>query len=150
LKVLFLDIDGVLNYLGFSAPKIHPDKVRLLNKFLDKYPELQVVISSSWRFIVNRGDINLDGLRFLFRTHGIDLMNPDGTNRLIAVTNPNILNRGRAINDFLDHNKIENFVVFDDEYISLETSFQKHFVYIDSRQGLTKSNIEYASKILGE
>lgn len=60
MKLLFLDIDGVLNdhtrtpsgYCGIQA-----DKVSHLNFILKEAPEVQIVISSAWRYIMLRGDI---------------------------------------------------------------------------------------------
>jgi hypothetical protein len=60
MKVLFLDIDGVLNCestkekIGGSGPyrSMHGLDARLLKmllSWLDKHPDVQVVISSTWR-----------------------------------------------------------------------------------------------------
>lgn len=60
LNILFLDIDGVLNYLTQdgnnsyngrfrTGEEIEPKLVKKLNKVFQEIPNLKIVISSSWR-----------------------------------------------------------------------------------------------------
>jgi hypothetical protein len=72
MKLLFLDIDGVLNshdqhpngYCG-----IHPEKVMLLNGIVEK-TNCKIVISSAWRYMILRGDMTLKGFGNLLGTYG--------------------------------------------------------------------------------
>ena len=72
MKILFLDCDGVLNskrkfptgYFG-----IDPAGMFFLNHILDE-TKAQVVISSAWRYLVLGGSMTLEGMEYLFRTHG--------------------------------------------------------------------------------
>ncbi len=54
MKVLFLDIDGVLNWAG-TEDKIDgytglcPERIARLNRILEAVPGLKIVISSTWR-----------------------------------------------------------------------------------------------------
>lgn len=65
MKVIFLDIDGVLNSHEWDTEtmcgQIHKDKVALLNGVL-RVTEAKIVLSSAWRYIVYRGECNLRGL----------------------------------------------------------------------------------------
>ena len=65
LNLLFLDIDGVLNYLtqdgnnSYSGrfrmgEEIEPKLVKKLNKVFHEIPNLKIVISSSWRVNMKR------------------------------------------------------------------------------------------------
>lgn len=60
MKILFLDIDGVLNSVAFTKTivrrsliadpaTIDPQAVALLQNFLNQYSDLKIVISSTWR-----------------------------------------------------------------------------------------------------
>lgn len=81
--VLFLDVDGVLNChppfderIGSSV--ILDEKVTLLN-FVLRHTNAQIVLSSSWRYLVYRNETNVAGLSWLLRSHGI-------WNRLVGIT----------------------------------------------------------------
>lgn len=73
MKILFLDIDGVLNnheklesgYCGISQPQAHH-----LNLILDTFPDLKLVISSAWRYMTFRGDMTLRGFEMLLQICG--------------------------------------------------------------------------------
>lgn len=48
-KVIFLDIDGVLNDDDYTGIKVHEDKVKLLAKLVNE-TGADIIISSSWRY----------------------------------------------------------------------------------------------------
>lgn len=74
--LLFLDVDGVANgherhtngYCG-----IRPDCAERLNRILNAVPEAQLVISSSWRYLVLNGSMTLQGFENLLLTHGLSV-----------------------------------------------------------------------------
>src|ERR1043166_3292493 len=74
MRVIFLDIDGVLNQCdwkeGDECPAIHPGCVKQLNKILEA-TRAKIVVISNWRHQLNRGDMTTDGFAFLLRTHGV-------------------------------------------------------------------------------
>lgn len=47
MKIIFLDIDGVLNYEN-SKSKVEEEKVKLLKEIVDK-TGAEIVLSSDWR-----------------------------------------------------------------------------------------------------
>lgn len=74
MKVLFLDIDGVLNgheKLESGYCGIRSDCVGRLNQILDAVPDCKLVISSAWRYMTYRGDMTLAGFEYLLLVHGI-------------------------------------------------------------------------------
>ena len=76
LKILFLDIDGVLND-GISdetagTPLIDQKKILLLNQII-LATQCQLVISSEWRNWIISGDMTLDGFKMLLRSHGLSI-----------------------------------------------------------------------------
>jgi len=75
LKLLFLDIDGVLNRgkpMANGYCGIDRDCAEQLNRILAECPTVQLVISSAWRYGVHKGWHTLAGMEHLLLTHGID------------------------------------------------------------------------------
>jgi len=117
MRLLFLDIDGVLNGHEPLDPevmcgRIHADKVALLNGVL-RQTGAMLALSSAWRYLVLRGEMNMSGLEWLLRSHGIM------ANRLIGVTRKDHMRespefdgkywpvhneRGQQITDFMTGN----------------------------------------------
>lgn len=77
MKLIFLDIDGVLNDWERSwrdvpdyNPEIVPRCVRALNR-ITCTTEARLVLSSSWRYLITRGHFSLNGFRKLLSSHGV-------------------------------------------------------------------------------
>ncbi len=115
MKLLFLDIDGVLNDHQYDRDvlcgQIHKDKVALLNRVL-RETGCHIVLSSAWRYIVHRGESNLLGMEWLLRSHGViagrlaGITRPDTMERPPVWTGlpgswPMVNERGQQITDFL-------------------------------------------------
>ena len=168
MKVIFLDIDGVLNGHEFDREvmcgQIHPDKVARLNRIL-RATDAKVVLSSAWRYIVHRGEANLMGLEWLLRSHGVI------ADRLIDVTRPDTMvtravytgvpsswpatnERGQQIADWLAAHPgpiigpATRYVVIDD--LDLGISELHPLVLTDGTIGLTDANAEDAIRLLSE
>lgn len=116
MKVIFLDIDGVLNsrdYFMTCLPfrttrldeKIDPVAVDRLNR-ITRATEAVIVLSSAWR-IGFQGE--LDGLKKLFERHSIEA-------ELVGMTPNSSGNRGNQIQSWLDDHKgeVEQFIIIDD------------------------------------
>lgn len=59
VKIIFLDIDGVLCLDGTT---FHPDRVQQLKRIVDSVPDCELILSSSWRLspsLSSAVDINL-------------------------------------------------------------------------------------------
>jgi hypothetical protein len=117
MKVIFLDIDGVLNsrdYFMTCAPfsttllaeKIDPVAVERLNR-ITRATEAVIVISSTWRLGFQH---NLIGLKELLRRHQIEA-------DVIGMTPNSSGNRGAQIQSWLDDHRgeIEQFIIIDDD-----------------------------------
>ena len=74
MKVLFLDIDGVLNGhdydKGAESNLIRRECVDRLNTVLE-LTGASLVISSAWRYMILNGAMTLSGFTYLLRTHGV-------------------------------------------------------------------------------
>ena len=72
MKIIFLDIDGVLNQTGNAASlPFDPNCVMYLNHVI-KETGAHIVISSAWRYQILEGHMTLKGFEFLMKTHGLD------------------------------------------------------------------------------
>jgi hypothetical protein len=75
MKVLSLDIDGVLNRHcrhGNGYCGIEPECVRWLNLILSELPDVKILIHSAWRYLVIGGRMDLKGFEYLLLTHGVN------------------------------------------------------------------------------
>jgi hypothetical protein len=142
MKVLFLDIDGVLNCestkekVGGNGPyrSMHGLDTRLLKLFLDwlrAHPEVMVVLSSTWRLepemvvIIDRAGIPL-----------------------VSATR-NLRNRREEIDDFLRRGPgITHYAILDD-IAQFSAAQQPHFVQTSYVHGLRDKDLRRVEGILG-
>lgn len=175
MKIVFLDIDGVLNgynwrnrLVGAICVKVKPLRmlyrkwdlfgVRTLKVLKLKYllwkTEAQVVLSSSWRFAWNTQDNDnphILSLKRKFKWFNIEVI---GTTPRSATGI-----RGDEIQEWLDNAsyQVDNFVILDDETFDL-SGFEAHIVktssdkmiegYIPKTMGLKWKHVGQAVKIL--
>ncbi len=154
MKVLFLDFDGVLNsHKYFSERDNHqpryamfdernefdPDAMHNLLAILDHFPDLKVVISSSWRY--GRTIEKLNELLGFTKVY---------TDRVIGKTadqSERGYARGWEIQDWLDaHPEVTNFAILDDDSDMVHLS--DHHVKTSFSVGLTAENVAQVIKIL--
>lgn len=141
IKVIFLDVDGVLNFKD-SAEKVMKDKVAMLKEIVDR-TGAKIVLSSDWRYWWGTGDKDFLHLWQALFDFGIHL------GEKTPITKHGY--RGAEIHQFLDEWKgepIEKFVILDDgddmkPYIDrlVQTSFEK---------GLERKHVERAVELLNE
>ena len=82
MKLLFLDIDGVLNGHVYNplaqSNIIDPKCVANLNYILME-TGADIVLSSAWRYMIHGGEMTLLGFRYLLQSHGVVCVNLVGT-----------------------------------------------------------------------
>lgn len=147
MKLLFLDIDGVLNdhkkneYNNYCG--IDKEKINLINRLLLHFPDLQIVISSAWRYLTLSA-MNMRGLEYLFLTYGLI------ENRVIGHTvfDEYIFNRPDQIEKYIMHHTCDNFVILDDLNIDFGPNLESHLVRIDGSIGLVFNDLQRIIKIL--
>lgn len=160
MKVIFLDIDGVLNCYhkdekwqdrNDRVDMIHDDLVERLNDVLDR-TGAYIVLSSTWRKSHKwRSTMRKSGIRrrFLGRTISLsseqyewEKQNPDKSGFYFS-------ERGKEIQEWLDrHPKVTKYCVLDDDSDMLP--HQKHFKTSIFEGGLTEEIAEEVIKYLGE
>lgn len=115
MKILFLDIDGVLNHRALFLESdtwqtIGADHVAILDQICGEFLDLRIVVSSTWRNI-----LSIPELEQLLMEHGFT-----HRSRFIGKTGTRDgLNRGMEIDDWLQENRaigIESFVIVDDDH----------------------------------
>lgn len=110
MRVIFLDMDGVLNRGGAEESMLNP---RLISTFKKMLPQTgaSVVISSSWKhngFML--GEIKTHVCDFIDTTPFVNTGNPDSTQR-----------RGIEIQAWLDaHPEVERYAIIDDTGLMLD------------------------------
>lgn len=163
-KLIFLDIDGVLNsrvytsspaYLqsieGVSDAElmlirhdlhIDPLAINLLDDLIDK-SGADVVLSSTWR-----GKYTPDDITALFATRGFKHKVVDSTPILFGKVNSSRIPRGKEISAYLRSlpQWPDGFVILDDHDDML--NLKNHLVLTSKRTGLTSDDVDRALKIL--
>jgi hypothetical protein len=157
VKILFLDIDGVLNslmwykarednrphhsYFERYIDEIDPHAIKLLSDFIGKYSDLKVVISSSWRILHTNEEIQ----------NVFDTVLPHNNIDIIGATIQLRRShcRGDEIKEWLSrHKDVRNYVIMDDDGDMLSEQM-KNFVNTNWSTGLLLPHIRKAQRILG-
>lgn len=145
MRILFLDVDGVLNSLGsvlaLGDPNHHfdPVSVGLITRLL-KETETKVVVSSSWR--IGRTVANLQ--------HVLDGLGATKiADRIIGRTGDEFNgHRGRQIKDWIDKNAPNcSYVIVDDDSDMLPEQ-KPYFVHTSWEDGFRAKHYRDAMKIL--
>ena len=154
MKIIFLDIDGVLNYIGckYKSPTgclgIDPEKVCLLKQIVDA-TAAKIVLTSTWK-------------TDWFRTSHIEDLPKDGQYmckqllqyglRILDKTEDTEWSkRGEGILNWLNNysNTVESFVIIDDESFDFEEqNLINNFVHTDFADGIQISHVQKAIEIL--
>lgn len=135
MKIIFLDIDGVLN--TNSDREISDDKLKLLSELVSK-TGADVVLSSSWRYGWNQPRLNQPGTRIyrlkqLLKNNGIVIKYTIGLD----------LTKSIQIKNYLNTNMISNYIVLDDEPIDTA-----NLVQTNGDVGLTQFDCQKAYQLL--
>ena len=160
MKVIFLDIDGVLNtnystscfketdgliYLG-----IDNDKVEQLKRIVDA-TGAKIVLSSDWRHEYQIGtsdQTNNNGSKYLYnkmREHGLEIH--DKTVDIQWAL------RDEEIKKYLEEHEVEDYVILDDRpfFIARDEMLCKHFILTNAKEsegGLIPKLADFAIEIL--
>lgn len=134
-RVIFLDIDGVLNSANFiknggSFDNVDPVAVARLRRAIEATKAV-LVISSTWR--LNKDWENR--LRSAFTVAGW------GDPPIIGRT-PSRRSRGVEIAEWLQTNPVEDFVIIDDDIFDMLPEHQAHVIKCSFSIGLSEENVK--------
>lgn len=156
MKLIFLDIDGVLNsnftdkYTKSGSLFVDDDKILLLKRLIDQ-TGAKVVLSSTWRVGWSHLELCVQSqlmhdfieLREKLWEHGVELH--DRTTILDAF----MRRRGEEIQAYLDnHEDIEGYVILDDLNGKYLRPCSSHLVQTSEWRGLEEKHIKKAKAIL--
>jgi len=148
LRVIFLDIDGVLSHYK-SRWNIDPQKVALLEEIL-KSTGAKIVVSSSWRVGCRDGKDFVDKMFSTWRSE-LSTQKRDSLfiESIIDVTDHMGRERGDEIQRWLDahEDEVETYVILDDDNDMLEEQLF-NFVQTDGWYGMSDRTVELATQIL--
>lgn len=139
MKLLFLDIDGVLTSDATKSRKellytFSESCVGALNRILTEN-NVQIILTSSWRTV-----FDVEKQNQIFSENGV-IQFPGGQTNDFGYEN-----RSLEIQDYLSKRKVENYVILDDMKIN---GFDEHFVLVNPSTGLTENDVEKVNRILG-
>lgn len=162
-KIIFLDIDGVLNSSFWNdehqkeisdGTLIDKEKILLLAKLVSR-TNAKIILHSGWRFwFDDEGKplrLEAEKLLKLMADEGLKIsgMTPDLTTEEIRKTKKFSLVKAEEILLWLElHHNVSGWVVLDDLALHNET-VAKHQVKPNQVTGLTSEDIAEAEKILG-
>jgi len=158
MKILFLDIDGVLNNEKQNWDiegnwTISDSSVGILNRLLDEIPDLKIVLSSTWR-IASRGQEAT--FKHLTEKHGFK-----HASRVIGST-PDFGYRNDAwflrgeeclewMNLYHEGEEIEAWAILDDQkdmFLTLPNNHRNKLVITDSQRGFSLREFDKLKEIL--
>ena len=148
-KIIFLDVDGVLNdaHTKDNAPSgavgVSYGKIMLVKKIIDS-TGAKVVLSSDWRCCNRETDKDFRYLKGSLHLCGVEFYDftPD--------ISPS--KRGLEILHWMGDKEIDSWVVIDDIEFGdfYRKEFNNHLVITDPSDGLTENDAMKAINILGE
>lgn len=164
LNILFLDIDGVLNFLPKNhnnsyngrflyGEEIEPKLVKNLNRVCENVPNLKIVISSSWRGDMKKTiwALKFAGFEYIENIigktpHNISVTKKNFNGKIVELQPPYILlyqHRAEQILKWILDNpgiskKILDFIIIDDE----STDIDGKYGYLFLEENFIKINSE--------
>jgi hypothetical protein len=148
LRVLFLDIDGVLNCAGqrsdlAESSSLDAGAVARLNDVIAR-TGAKLVLSSSWRYLILGGAMTVSGFEYLLRTHGV----AKGCLAGHTCGDEDTPERGAQIHRWLaEHETVTGWAAVDDGRLQLGADGWRQ-VQTDQRLGLTDGDAEALVRIL--
>lgn len=162
MKVIFLDVDGVLNSNFWNKSHqreisngafIDIDKVKLLSEIVNQTGAI-IVMHSGWRFWFDENikPTRVESCNFLtiLKSYGLNIfsLTPDFTTEEIRENKKFSLVKAKEILEWIKmHDKIEKWLVIDDLDLN-DKEIGKHQLLTDSTIGLTEIDVEIAIKML--
>ena len=133
MRVIFTDVDGVLN--PHWKTKWSKSSIQIYNQICQEY-DLKPVITSTWRINHTK-----EQLQKIFYEQGIEVEIYDYTPHLDQK------DRGLEIKEWLNKNKVDNYVVIDDIVHNI-TPYVDNVIKVRNWVGLTTEEYIEMKKIL--
>lgn len=148
MKIIFLDVDGVLNSAEYYRKvarkkkdwdRFNPRAVKIIKRLVEEFNS-KIVISSTWRYgLVKELKNELTKSELIKHLHK-DWKTP--------VIHPSHNNRGNEIKAWLNiHPEVNKYVIIDDDENILEEQ-KENFIKTDINEGMTEEHYYKAREIL--
>lgn len=154
MKIIFLDIDGVMNnshrgyiikHKNFKPEGFDPIAVAYLKQLIEE-TDSKIVICSSWRICIGT---NIEWWNGLFAAYGIYKLNTEYvwglTPNLFGMRGEEVASYIKMQNEDLTWDSIEKYVILDD---STDYYDNQPLIRVNNVYGLNRDNIEAAKLIL--
>lgn len=141
MKVIFLDVDGVLKH-GNSKIKVEDDKIELLKQIIDE-TKAKIVLSSDWRFWLGTDDEDVILLQEKLKSIGTEIMSSTPGSKHGY--------RGAEIYQWINEwqgEEIDKFVILDDR--DDMKPYMNRLVQTSFNLGLQEKHVKRAVKLLNE
>lgn len=169
MKVIFLDVDGVLihdNYKNKETCHVDEEKIKIIKKIAEE-TDSKIVITSTWRepYIdgtnINKPEYNL--LTKMLKKENMEIYDKTPVHKLKFLNTEEyelfkykiksrfhpITTRAGEIYTWLEKNKPESFLIIDDEESEWEYfGLEKNLIETSNDNGITETDIEKAINIL--
>jgi hypothetical protein len=147
MKLIFLDMDGVLNGDDDRFCGVNADCAKRLQRIIEA-TGAKLVISSAWRYMILNGAMTDLGFQYLLATHGIvaDVVGH-------TCSDEEVPERGEQIRAWLRHNgpRPEKWLAIDDRGdVEFSHFNEKMLVQTDGTIGLTDEDVDWVIHLLGE
>ena len=147
MKIVFLDIDGVINghehcHLK-EGVRINPKPASYLNNLLER-SGAKVVLISSWRRWINDGHMTCHGFSRVLWSHGVDAKVIDALPAYDESKSHRDDRREKLLQWLEDHPEVTSYVILDDLDLQLE-----NLIRPNPAIGLMPVNVTEALQILG-
>ena len=145
MKLIFLDIDGVLNSATGKEPyvsEMEAEKLKLLKKLIDDSGSSGVVITSDRRY----SKVDMEDKTEAFDQFEIFIVGETRRPNQDDLED----NRGKQIMDYLSSSKedIDRIVILDDNDDGISNFFEEEFILVNRFFGLNNSVYQKALEIL--
>lgn len=155
MKVVFLDIDGVLNtpssksrcgvYIG-----IDNDKVERLKQIVDK-TKAEIVLISTWKMYWHKEE-NLKPFQDNIANYldaKLSKFNLKTMDKTKDKYEGQYLSRGEGILEYIYRNKVKNFIILDDCQFDYDScNLTDNFIKTNQNEGLTEQQVKTACGLL--
>lgn len=155
MKVIFLDVDGVLNYMGSKSYYadvyfVEKEKLRLLAELVNA-TDAEIVLSSTWRRGFRdlcEGTESFDADLYQALEDALEEFDL----HIYDCTGPSLATRGEEIEAWIQKKgeSTESFVILDDMGAEQFGVHADCLVQTDYRTGLEKEHVELAIRMLME
>lgn len=152
MRYIFLDIDGVLNkhrthrynkYCGFDITNVNH-----FNLILNQYPDVNLVLTSAWRYMILGKEITLKGFEYLMKVggvhHNVKLLTHTVSDETL---NTRTLQIVFAYHTLEINSVTDKVLVLDDLNLEFKAS-HFNFIKTESKVGLTKDQALLAIDLL--